>query len=49
MNDEETELMLRVAAGDVAAFETLVGRVLPRLIGYFRRMGADRALAATLS
>jgi RNA polymerase sigma-70 factor (ECF subfamily) len=49
VTDEETELMLRVAAGDVAAFETLVGRVLPRLVGYFRRMGADRALAEDCS
>jgi RNA polymerase sigma-70 factor, ECF subfamily len=44
-DDEETELMLRVAAGEVAAFEPLVARVLPRLIGYFRRLGADRAEA----
>jgi DNA-directed RNA polymerase specialized sigma24 family protein len=44
--DEETELMLRVAAGDERAFERLVGLVLPRLLGYFRRLGADRASAA---
>ncbi|MDJ0976198.1 MAG: sigma-70 family RNA polymerase sigma factor [Planctomycetota bacterium] len=37
--------MLRVAAGDDAAFEELVGRVLPRLLGYFRRLGADRTFA----
>jgi RNA polymerase sigma-70 factor (ECF subfamily) len=43
--DEETELMLRVAGGDEAAFEPLVRRVLPRLVGYFRRLGADAALA----
>jgi RNA polymerase sigma-70 factor (ECF subfamily) len=43
--DEETELMLRVAAGDERAFERLVGLVLPRLLGYFRRLGADRASA----
>lgn len=43
--DEETELMLRVAGGDEAAFEPLVRRVLPRLVGYFRRLGADGALA----
>lgn len=45
MRDEETELMLRVAAGEVAAFTPLVERVLPRLLGYFRRLGADAALA----
>jgi RNA polymerase sigma-70 factor (ECF subfamily) len=43
--DTDTELMLRVAAGDAAAFTTLVERVLPRLLGYFRRLGADPALA----
>ena len=37
--------MLRVAAGDPHAFEPLVARVLPRLLGYFRRLGADSALA----
>jgi RNA polymerase sigma-70 factor (ECF subfamily) len=45
VHDEETELMLRVAAGDEGAFVRLVGRVLPRLIGYFRRLGAERHLA----
>lgn len=45
MADDETELMLRVAAGDEAAFEPLVLRLLPRLVGYFRRLGADRSLA----
>lgn len=45
MKDQETELMLRVAAGDPAAFTELVERVLPRLLGYFRRLGADAALA----
>ncbi len=45
MADDETELMLRVAAGDDAAYETLVVRILPRLEGYFRRMGADPTLA----
>jgi RNA polymerase sigma-70 factor, ECF subfamily len=43
--DEDTELMLRVASGDEAAFEALVRRVLPRLLGYFRRLGADGATA----
>jgi RNA polymerase sigma-70 factor (ECF subfamily) len=43
--DEDTDLMLRVAAGDEAAFEPLVLRMLPRLVGYFRRLGADGALA----
>lgn len=37
--------MLRVAAGDEAAFEPLVSRVLPRLLGFFRRLGADAAIA----
>ena len=32
VNDEEAQLMRRVAAGDVAAFTTLVERVLPRLL-----------------
>lgn len=45
MADRETELMLRVAAGDEPAFETLVGLVLGRLIGFFRRLGADAATA----
>ncbi len=45
MADVETELMLRVAQGDDAAFADLVGRVLPRLLGYFRRLGADRTFA----
>jgi RNA polymerase sigma-70 factor, ECF subfamily len=43
--DEETELMLRVAGGDEAAFATLVGLVLPRLVGFFRKLGADRGTA----
>jgi len=45
VTDEETRLMQRVAAGDAAAFTALVERVLPRLLGYFRRLGADSALA----
>ncbi len=45
MADVETELMLRVAQGDDAVFAELVGRVLPRLLGYFRRLGADRTFA----
>ena len=45
MRDPETELMLRVAAGDDEAFEQLVVRMLPRLEGYFRRLGADPARA----
>jgi RNA polymerase sigma-70 factor (ECF subfamily) len=45
LSDEERELMRRVAADEPAAFERLVERVLPRLLGYFRRMGADRAFA----
>lgn len=49
MADVETDLMLRVADGDEAAFETLVGRVLPRLMGYLRRLGADRTEAEDLA
>lgn len=45
MADRETELMLRVSGGDESAFETLVRLVLPRLLGYFRRLGADGATA----
>ncbi|MDJ0523142.1 MAG: sigma-70 family RNA polymerase sigma factor [Planctomycetota bacterium] len=45
MADRDTELMLRVAAGDEAAFEPLVRSVLPRLLGFFRRLGADAAIA----
>lgn len=37
--------MLRLAAGEEDAFQPLVERVLPRLLGYFRRLGADPALA----
>lgn len=43
--DDDSDLMRRVAADEPTAFERLVERVLPRLLGYFRRMGADRALA----
>lgn len=45
MIDEEGELMRRVAAEEPRAFERLVARVLPRLLGYFRRLGADAATA----
>lgn len=37
--------MRRVAADEPGAFERLVGRILPRLLGYLRRLGADAALA----
>lgn len=37
--------MLRVAGGDDGAFEPLVRRTLPRLLGYFRRLGADASIA----
>ena len=43
--DPLTELMIRVAAGDDSAFEPLVSSLWPRLIGYFRRQGADASLA----
>ncbi len=45
MADPLTELMIRVAAGDDSAFEPLVTSLWPRLIGYFRRQGADAATA----
>ena len=45
MADRDTELMLLVAGGDEAAFEPLVRRVLPRLLGFFRRLGADASIA----
>lgn len=45
LHDEETELMQRVAGGDVRAFTPLVERVLPRLLAYFRRLGADASFA----
>jgi RNA polymerase sigma factor (sigma-70 family) len=48
-HDEEAELMLKVAADEPSAFEALVARVLPRLLGYFRHLGADRALAEDLA
>jgi RNA polymerase sigma-70 factor, ECF subfamily len=48
-HDEDAELMLRVGAGEPAAFETLVARMLPRLLGFFRRLGADAALAEDLA
>lgn len=37
--------MRRVAADEPRAFERLVERVLPRLLGYLRRLGADSATA----
>lgn len=37
--------MRRVAADEPSAFEHLVERILPRLLGFFRRMGADHASA----
>ncbi len=45
MPDPDTELMLRVASGDEAAFGPLVRRVLPRLLGFFRRLGAEASIA----
>jgi len=47
--DEEAELMLKVAADVPSAFEALVGRVLPRLLGFFRHLGADRTQAEDLA
>ena len=41
--------MLKVAADEPSAFEALVARVLPRLLGYFRHLGADRILAEDLA
>ena len=48
-HDEEAELMLKVAADEPSAFEALVARVLPRLLGYFRHLGADAASAEDLA
>lgn len=49
MQDRETELMLRVAAGDDGAFTPLVALVMPRLFGYFRRLGVGRSDAEDLA
>ncbi len=48
-HDEEAELMLKVAADEPSAFEALVTRVLPRLLGFFRHLGADRSQAEDLA
>jgi RNA polymerase sigma-70 factor (ECF subfamily) len=45
----DTELMGRVAADEPGAFERLVDRMLPRLLGYLRRLGAGREEAEDLS
>jgi RNA polymerase sigma-70 factor (ECF subfamily) len=45
VSDPDSELMLRVRAGDGTAFEVLVGRFLRPLVRYFHRMGADASLA----
>jgi RNA polymerase sigma factor (sigma-70 family) len=47
--DLETDLMRRVAADEPGAFERLVDRMLPRLLGYLRRLGAGREEAEDLS
>ncbi len=40
VDDELTALMLRAQAGEGGAFETLVELVYPRLVAWFRRLGA---------
>jgi RNA polymerase sigma-70 factor, ECF subfamily len=45
VSDADGELMLRVRADEPGAFESLVSRFLRPLVRFFRRMGADGALA----
>lgn len=47
--DDDTDLMRRVAADEPGAFERLVDRMLPRLLGYLKRLGAKREEAEDLS
>ncbi|MFM8979860.1 MAG: RNA polymerase sigma factor [Planctomycetia bacterium] len=48
-HDEDADWMRRVAADEPRAFETLVARTLPRLLGFLRRLGADPASAEDLA
>jgi RNA polymerase sigma-70 factor (ECF subfamily) len=45
VSDPDTELMLRVRAGEAGSFERLVERFLRPLVAFFHRLGADRSLA----
>lgn len=47
--DPDVQLMLRVVAGDHAAFEDLVNRYQDRLIGFFYHMVRDRTLAEDMA
>jgi len=47
--DPDVALMLAVKEGDDDAFEELVGRHGPRLVGFFRRHMGDRDLAEDLA
>jgi RNA polymerase sigma-70 factor (ECF subfamily) len=47
--DEDAGWMLKVASDVPGAFEVLVSRTLPRLLGFFRRLGADAASAEDLA
>jgi RNA polymerase sigma-70 factor (ECF subfamily) len=49
MTDEDDELMLRLQGGDQSAFEQLVLRHQPPLIGFFNRQLRDWQLAEDLS
>jgi len=45
----DLDLMLRVRGGDGASFDTLLSRYRGPLVGYFRRMVRDQALAEDLA
>ncbi len=45
MNRPDSELLMRLQRGDLAAFDALVERYERRLIGYFRSQGSDRQMA----
>ena len=47
--DPDVQLMLRVAAGDEAAFEGLVSRYQDRLIGFFFHIVRDRSMAEDMA
>jgi RNA polymerase sigma-70 factor (ECF subfamily) len=47
--DPDVQLMLRVATGDVQAFEQLVERYQDRLIGFFYHLTGDRSTAEDLA
>ena len=45
MSDPESDLMLRVKAGEEGAFARLVARLLRPLVSFFHRLGADPSTA----